>query len=151
MTQDIDILLTLRNDQVAALEAFMLTQPQVDLSTEHVVHGGMCARTILIPAGTMLTGAMTNCDNICVVQGDITVSNDGSTQRLTGFNVLPAHAGHKRAGLAHVDTYWTMIWPTELTDIQAIEDEMTDESAKLQTRREGIEYAQPPGQMEFIA
>lgn len=127
-------------DAVRELERHMLQLPQVDLSTDHVVHGGMCARTILIPAGTVLTGALTNCDNICVMQGDISVTTDDGTVRLTGFHVLPARAGFKRAGWAHGDTYWTTVWPTELTDIKAIEDEMTSESSLLQTRREGIEY-----------
>lgn len=114
--------------------------PQVDLSTSHVVHGGMCARTIVIPAGTILTGALTNADNICVMCGDITVTTDDGPVRLTGFHVLPAQAGFKRAGVTHADTYWTTVWPTSLTDVDAIEDEMTSESGQLQTRRDGITY-----------
>lgn len=121
----------------------MLDFPQVDLATSHVVHGGMCARTIFIPAGTLLTGALTNCDNICVVHGDISVTTDDGVERLIGFNVLPASKGYKRAGMANADTWWTMIWPTALTDIEAIEDEMTSESSMLQTRRPGIEYIEP--------
>ena len=130
-------------DAVRQLEQFMLTQPQIDLSTSNLVHGGMCARTILVPAGTILTGALTNMDNICVVFGDIEVTTDTGVQRLTGFHVLPAKAGAKRAGVAHADTWWATIWPTQLTDIRAIEDEMTSESSILQTRREQIEYAAP--------
>jgi len=130
-------------EAVRELERHMLQLPQVDLSTENVVHGGMCARTILIPAGTVLTGALTNCDNICVLHGDISVTTDDGTVRLTGFHVLPARAGFKRAGWAHADTYWTTVWPTELTDIKSIEDEMTDESSLLQTRRDGIVYERP--------
>lgn len=131
-------------DKVAAIEQFTLQMPQVDLHTSHLIHGGMCARTILIPAGTLLTGAQTNMDNICVVFGDIEVTTDDGVQRLTGFNVLPARAGFKRAGVAHSDTWWTTLWPTELQDIAAIEDEMTSEASMLQTRRDGIEYVQPP-------
>lgn len=129
-------------EKVAALEQYALQLPQVDLSTSHLVHAGLCARTILIPAGTFLTGAQTNMDNICVVVGDIEVTTDDGVQRLTGFNVLPAKAGFKRAGFAHGDTWWTTLWPTELKDIDAIEDEMTGESDMLQTRRAGIEFVQ---------
>ena len=114
----------------------MLAQlPQMDLGTTNVVHGRMCARTIFIPAGGALVGALTNRDNICIVQGDILVTTDEGPQRLTGFNVITAKAGSKRGGIAYADTYWTTIWHTELTDIIAIEDEMTDESELLQTRR----------------
>lgn len=131
-------------EKVAELERYALQMPQVDLHTSHLIHGGLCARTILIPAGTLLTGAQTNMDNICVVFGDIEVTTDDGVQRLTGFNVLPAKAGFKRAGIAHTDTWWTTLWPTELQDIDAIEDEMTNEAGMLQTRRAGIEFVQQP-------
>lgn len=123
---------------VALIEQAALQLPQVDLSTTMLAHGGMCARTILIPAGTLLTGALTNLPNLCVMVGDITVTTDEGPKRLTGFHVLPAAPGAKRAGIAHADTYWTTVWRTELTDPQAIEDEMTDETGLLQTRRPAI-------------
>lgn len=122
-------------DSVRHLESALLALPQVDLQTAHLVHGGLCARTIVIPAGTILTGAQTNIDNICLVAGDITVTTDNGPVRLTGYNVIPAKAGFKRAGVAHADTIWTTIWPTELTEVAAIEDEMSSESSLLQTRR----------------
>lgn len=129
---------------VAALEERMLELPQVDLQTGHLVHGGMYARTILIPAGTLLTGALTNQDNVCVVHGDITVTTDEGVQRLTGFHVLPARSGAKRAGLAHADTWWTTLWTTNLTDITAIEDVLTDEADQLQTRRQAVGHDARP-------
>jgi hypothetical protein len=130
-------------EKVRAMEDYMLQFPQVDLSTTHLVFGGMYARTILIPAGTMLTGALTELANICVMCGDITVTTDDGTKRLTGFHVLAAKPGAKRAGIAHSDTYWTTLIPTDLTDITDIEESMTTEAAGLQTRR-GLEFAQKP-------
>lgn len=127
-------------DVVRRAEAFLLTQPQVDLATQHLVHGGVSVRTILVPAGCHVTGALTNIANVCIVNGDITVTTDAGPQRLTGFHVLPANAGAKRYGVAHADTWWTTVHHTELTDIAAIEDEMTNEAGMLQTRRAGIEY-----------
>lgn len=131
-------------ERVRELEAHLMTLPQVDLQTDHLVHGGMYARTILIPAGTILTGALTNQDNVCVVHGDITVTTDEGTRHLVGFNVLPARKGAKRAGVAHADTWWTTIWTTELNDITAIEDSLTDEAELLQTRRQAIGHDAPP-------
>ena len=127
-------------EAVRDLEQCLLDHPQVDLGVSHVIHGGMCARTGMIPAGTVLTGALTNMDNICVMYGDITVTTDEGAQRLTGFNVLPAKAGAKRAGVTHSDTWWTTILQTDLTDIVSIEDAMTDESVLLLTRRPGIQF-----------
>lgn len=122
-------------EAVRRMEALLLTLPQVDLGTENVVHGGMCARTIMVPAGVALTGALTKIDNICVMCGDIEVTTDQGPRRMTGFHVLTAKAGFKRGGRAYADTYWTTIWRTDLKDVEAIEDEMTDEAANLQTRR----------------
>lgn len=128
-------------ETVREMETYLLQLPQIDLGVTHVVHGGIYARTGMIPAGTILTGALTNCDNICVMHGDITVTTDEGTVRLTGFNVIPANAGAKRAGIAHADTWWSTLHKTDLIDIVAIEDEMTQESEQLLTRRAGIEYA----------
>lgn len=123
-------------DAVLRLEKDLLKFPQIYLETSHVVHGGMYVRTIFIPAGTVLTGALTEMDNVCVMYGDITVTvNDGEARRLTGFHVLSATSGAKRAGVTHADTWWTTIIPTDLTDIEAIENEMTGESSRLQTRK----------------
>jgi len=131
-------------ESVRELETYMLSMPQVDLETSHLVHGRMYARTILIPAGTLLTGAETKCDNICVVVGDITVTTDDGTVRLTGHHVIPARAGFKRAGIAHADTWWTTLIQTDEADVSAIERQMTDEVELLQTNRSGIEYQHKP-------
>lgn len=130
-------------EKVRELERFILQFPQTDFGTTNVVHGGMCARTIFLPKGTILTGALTNVKNIMIAAGDITVTTDEGPKRLTGFHVIPASAGFKRAGISHADTYVTMVWPTKLTNIQDIEDELTDESEMLQTRRKGIVYDKP--------
>lgn len=121
-------------EAVREMETLLLQLPQIDLHTEQLVHAGMSARTIFIPAGTVLTGALTNIDNLCVAFGDITVTTDAGPQRLTGFNVIPAMAGAKRAGVAHSDTWWVTIHRTDLTDLDAIEEEMTGEADRLQTR-----------------
>jgi hypothetical protein len=122
-------------EAVRELESHLITLPQVDLGTTHVVHGGMYARTIRIPAGTVLTGALTNCDNICILCGDITVTTDDGPQRLTGYHVIPAKAGAKRVGATHADTWWTTLHHTAMTDLADLENEMTDENAGLSSRR----------------
>lgn len=95
----------------------------------------MYARTMFIPAGTVLTGALVNSDNVCVMFGDITVTTNEGPRRFEGFHVLPAYAGHKRAGFAHADTWWTAVFQTSLKDVSDIEDSITSESEKLMSRR----------------
>ena len=130
-------------ETVQALTDHLLMLPQIDCQTTHLVHGGMYARTIFIPAGSTLTGAKTNLKNVCIVAGDITVTTDQGMKRLTGYTLIPANAGFKRAGFAHADTYWTTLFATELTDVEEIEDTITDDSDKIQTRRQNITWAQP--------
>lgn len=122
------------NASVRALEQCLSYLPQVDVQTHNLVHGQMCARTIHIPKGSLLTGAETNIDNISVICGDVTVTTTEGVVRLTGFNVLPAKAGYKRAVIAHEDTYWTTFHHTEHTNMADIAKEMTDEHENLQCK-----------------
>jgi hypothetical protein len=124
----------IEKSSIEQLEAMILTVPQVDLKTEQALSGGVYARTICIPAGTVLTGATHKKDHINVLFGDITVTTDDGPVRLTGYHVIPTKAGSKRAGIAHADTTWTTLCATELTDFEQIEDELVVESNRLQTR-----------------
>lgn len=121
-------------EQIYALEDAVLQMPQVDLQTTHVLSGGIYARTIFIPAGTVLTGAIHNKDHVNVLDGDITVWTEDGMKRLTGHHVLPTGAGAKRAGYAHADTTWTTLVRTEETELEAIEADITPEAERLQTR-----------------
>lgn len=119
---------------IAQLEQVMLSMPQAVVGITHALHGRMYARTALIPAGTAVTGALSSKDSICIVSGDITVTTDDGPQRITGFRVLSAEKGSKRLGIAHADTWWTAIIQTDAEDIESAEDDMTSESARLQSR-----------------
>lgn len=130
-------------EAVRELESHLLQLPQVDIVTTHVIQNGMCARTIFIPAGVAATGALSRIDTINIFIGDITVTTNDGTRRLTGYNVLPGSAGFKRAGITHADTWWTTVWPTQLTDIDEIMAEYTGESERLLSRRQALSVNQP--------
>lgn len=125
-------------EDVRGLEAVMAQFPQTEVPVEHLVHGLMYARTALIPAGQALVGALTNADNICVVCGDITVTTDTGVRRITGYEVLPAMAGRKRVGFTHSDTWWTVVFQTDLKDVEAIENSITSEPEQMLSRRLAI-------------
>lgn len=120
--------------EIERLEREVARLPQVDLMTEHVLSGGVYARTIYIPAGTVLTGAVHKKDHVNVVIGDITAWTEEGMKRFTGHHVLKSRAGTKRAGYAHATTIWTTFSHTDQTDIEAIEQELVEEPEKLQTR-----------------
>ena len=122
-------------EALEVLEAAIGSMPQVDVQTQHHLSGGMYARTIFIPAGSVIVGTTHKTDHINVMIGDIEVSTDHGMVRLTGYNVLETKAGMKRHGYAYADTYWTTVCKTANTDLEAIENELVEEPERLQTRR----------------
>lgn len=121
---------------VRDLERHVLALPQTPIRTDHVLHGGMYARTILIPAATVLTGALIRVATMLIVVGDALVTRDGSSVRLTGHHVLPAAAGRKTAFVTIADTHVTMLFPTSARTVEAAEAEFTDEANGLMSRRD---------------
>lgn len=122
-------------EKVDALTKEILTMPQVDIATHHVLHGGMYARTIKIPQGVVITGALIKVETTLIVSGDVIVWMGDSDFRITGYQVLAARAGRKQAFIAIKDTYLTMSFPTGATTIEAAEKEFTDEANLLMSRR----------------
>jgi len=97
-----------RRGKINALEQAMLQEEQVSIDVNHRFNGGIYAREITIPKGTLLTGRIHKFDHFDIMlSGDISVSTDtGEVKRLTGLNIMEGKAGKKRAGYAHEDTHW---------------------------------------------
>jgi hypothetical protein len=124
-------------EQIKALEVQLGELPQIDLNTTHSLMNGMYVRSIFIPKGCALVGAQHKTDHINIVSGDIMVTTDEGTKRLTGYNVITTKAGLQRAGVALEDTYWSTITRTafdSLDRLADIEDELTPDADRLQTR-----------------
>jgi hypothetical protein len=97
------------------LEEKIKALPQLDMPVRHLFSGEIYARELLIPGGTILTGRMYLIDHIdMMVYGDMTVSGDDGTKRISGYNVFPSVAGKKRAGYAHSDTLWITFCKCEI-------------------------------------
>jgi hypothetical protein len=125
-------------DLMGRLEAATALEPQAKIATHHVLHGGVYARTILIPAGTAIVGALVDIPTTLIVSGDCTVAlGDGRTERLTGYHVLPASGRRKQAFFAHADTHLTMVFATSAKSVREAEDEFTAEAHKLMSRQPG--------------
>jgi hypothetical protein len=132
--------------EVRALEANLFALPQVAIETHHVLHGGMYARTIVIPANVVLTGALIRVATLLVVDGDVLVHTDGEPMRLTGRQILPASAGRKQAFVALGETHLTMLFPTRATTVEEAEDEFTDEADALISRGAGANHVTITGE-----
>ena len=121
-------------DKVRRLEAVLRKEEQVDVQTSHLIHAGVYARTIRIPAGVVLTGVLIKRATVVIVNGHVTVFNGGETLDLDGYHVLPASAGRKQVFLARRDTDLTMLFPTAAQSVAEAEAEFTDDTDLLLER-----------------
>lgn len=119
---------------VRDLEEFSLQHPQVQIPTNHVLHGGMYARTISIPSGVMLTGVLIKIPTLLIFSGHATAYIGGESVELAGYHVLPGSAGRKQAFIAHANTDMTMVFPSQAKSIEEAEAEFTDEAHLLFSR-----------------
>jgi len=123
-------------DKVRQLESILMELPQVDLETQHIIHGGTYSRTIMMPAGSALTGALLKIPTTLIVCGRATAYIGDRTLELDGYNILPGSAGRKQAFYAHTDVWLTMFCATAAETLETIENEMTDEADSLCSRLE---------------
>lgn len=111
--------------------------PQVALHTHHTLHGGVYTRTVRIPAGVIIVGALIKIPTTVIVSGDCLVTTDGEIMGLDGYGVLRASAGRKQVFRALTNTYLTMLFRTDAQTVEDAEAEFTDEAESLLSRREG--------------
>lgn len=116
-----------RREKLQSLETAMLQEDQVNIPVNHMFSGGVYAREITIPKGTLLTGRIHKFDHFDIMlSGDVTVSTDsGEVKRLTGLNIMEGKAGKKRAGYTHEDTHWITFHSAEERDPEQMYDFLT--------------------------
>lgn len=117
--------------KVYELEAKAGELPQLDLPIKHTFHAGMYTRTITVPAGVFITGALIKIPTMLIVNGDCLIYTGAEAKRLTGYHVMTAAAGRKQAFVAISDTQITMAFATDAVTVEDAEREFTDEVDKL--------------------
>ena len=91
----------------------------------HCFAPGAYARTMLIPAGTLIVGKIHRHEHLNIISyGDVSVATYEGPERLFGFNIFKSAPNVKRAVYANEDTMWTTIHPTNETDLEKIEDDV---------------------------
>lgn len=110
---------------------------KAEIATDHVLHAGLYARTICIPAGVVLTGAFIKVPTLLVFVGHATVNFGDGGDALRGHHVIAASAGRKQVFVAHEDTYLTMVFPTEAKSVSEAEEQFTNEADLLFSRQPG--------------
>lgn len=131
---DPELLLALTSAQtrekVEHLESHLLTLPQVDIPLIHGFGPGFYARSIMLPAGTVLTGKVHKTRHIFMVTaGDISITTDSGTVRVQAPYMAICEPGFKRAGFAHADTVCVNIHITEQQDVAMLEAALVESTA----------------------
>lgn len=122
--------------KIDLLQGLLLDTPQLPLETAHVLHAGVYARTIRMPAETVLTGALIKIPTLLVVSGVANVWTDQGWLRLSRYTVLPGMAGRKQIFVARTAVDMTMMFPTQAKTVDEAEREFTDEYELLMSRRQ---------------
>jgi hypothetical protein len=123
-------------DKAREMETVVAAMPQVGIFTDHVIHAGMYSRTIMIPAGVWLTGALVKIPTILTVHGEVEVYIGEDCIVLSGYAVLAASANRKQVFYARTDTWLTMTFKTQSRDVGEIEKEFTDDHELLGSHRD---------------
>lgn len=109
--------------KILNLEQAMRGLTQIDCPLKHHFAPGNYAREILLPAGSLVVGKIHKHAHINVIsKGSVTVFTESGSLDLKAPATFVSEVGTKRAVLAHEDTVWTTIHPTDETDLEKIEE-----------------------------
>lgn len=122
-------------DVVSQVEKRAQDMEQVSITTDHVIHDGVYTRTICVPAGVMITGALIKISTTLIVSGTCTVLiGDGEEIQVSGYMVMPTSSGRKQIFMAHTDTFISMIFKTDAKSVEEAEAQFTDDVDILKSK-----------------
>lgn len=114
--------------------------PAEPVTTHVVIHGGMCARTVYLRAGTAYTGSVIKVPSVITLCGDCMVNNGDSKIHVKGYNTFPAAAHRKQALIAIGDTVMTMTFATQAKTLEEAEAEAVEDVSALASNN-GVTHA----------
>jgi len=111
--------------EILRIEQEILKMPQVTLPVEHYQIDGVYARSMFIPAGTLLTGKIHNFESIAILaKGRIRITNGTDSYIISEGHIMVDQPGVKRLGYAETDVIFITVHRTDNTEIEAIEKEL---------------------------
>lgn len=123
-------------EEVRRVEAVEAAKPQVKLDYDIKLYAGVYVRTVFVPAGVQITGALVKNATLLIIVGDVVIGLGDQEVRVMGFATLPAAAYRKQIFKAIAGTYITMIFATDAESEEEAEREFTDEVDLLASRKE---------------
>ena len=116
--------------KVERLGAAMVGIDPVDCPITHHFAPGIYAREMVVPAGTILVGAVHKTKHLSILsKGRAVVATADGIKQMSAPCTLIADAGAKRSITAIDDCVWTTIHATTTTDIDALVSELTESTA----------------------
>jgi hypothetical protein len=109
----------------------------VDIQTEHILHGGMYARTVRLAANVIVTNVIIKVPTMLVVSGSCNLLAGEEWVRLDGYYVIPTLPGRKQIVVTIEETDFTMLFPTRAKTVEEAEAQFSDEAESLYSRTQG--------------
>ena len=122
-------------ERLKAFEQELLSADQVICFTQHSIHAGVYCRTLFMPKGTVITGALVKRSTNIIVSGHVVAFMGDNEMEYEGYAVLHGSAQRKQLFRALEDTYLTMFFATQAKTVAEAEEEFTDEAEMLASRR----------------
>jgi len=119
---------------ILAIEALMKehfdqTALKVIADTKHYQIKGIYARTMFIPAGTLVTGKIHNFESIGILaQGTMRITNGNTSVIVSAPYITIDEPGIKRLGYAETDCTFISVHRTDAEDIADIEEELVSDT-----------------------
>lgn len=121
-------------DKVRLMEEASLLRPQAKIPVEHFLHGGMYVRTVKVPAGMMITGALIRVETTIIMSGHAMFYTGEAWRENHGYGVYAAAANRKQIFIALTDLNLTMFFPSDAKTVRDAEEQFTSEASLLQNR-----------------
>jgi len=115
-------------DSIYQLQEIMKDFPKADVVTRHHFSDGMYAREMVMPAGSIVVGALHKSKHLfSVVSGECEVSSVHEREKIVAPYLGETVPGTKRVIYSETGCTWIGFFPTKLTDIDEIEAALVEQ------------------------
>jgi len=113
---------------IERLQLAVAAGEQVEPETTHRFTGNLYSRECTQPAGCIVIGAVHKQEHFFVLlEGEMTIWNDGERQHIVAPAVLVSPIGTKRALYAHKDCRYMTLHQVSSRDLEAVERELVED------------------------
>ena len=124
-------------EKIARLEVELRKLPAAQIQTEHVIHAGMYARTVRLPADMVVTNTIIKIPTLLIVHGRCALFAGKQWHEIKDYQVIPGSAGRKQVVVTIEPTAFTMVFATKARTVAEAEAEFTDQADDLISRAQG--------------